>query len=57
MSSEQGLDVKPFKADIVAFLFKLLFGHNIAVELWVSAEMCSSFPGVRDRTTQTLQNE
>lgn len=54
MSTKQGLDVKPFKADIVAFLFKLLFSNDVAVEFRVSAEKGPTFPCVCDGTTQTM---
>lgn len=45
-------DVKPLEADIVALLVKLFLGDDVAVELWVSAELCASLPSVSHRTAQ-----
>lgn len=50
MSGWKVLNIKPLKADIVAFFLELLLGDNVAVELRVSAEFCAPVPGVRHRT-------
>lgn len=46
-------DVKPLEADIVALLVKLFLGDDVAVELWVSAELSASLPSVSHRTAQS----
>lgn len=48
-------DVKPLEADIVALLVKLFLGDDVAVELWVSAELGASLPSVSHRTVHKVQ--
>lgn len=54
MCPKWGSHVESLKADIVAFLLKLLLGNNVAVELWVSAKVSSSVPRVSDRAVNKI---